>query len=94
MSVSGSWTVLEASPSVPKRSWTAPRVVLDGPGNHSGITLRSVWDQFGIILGQSGITLGPFWDHSGIAFGLFWDHFGIIVDSLWDHFKSFWDHLG
>ena len=43
------------------------------------------WGHLADILGTSGTTLGPLWNHSGTTMGPFWEHSGITLRSLWDY---------
>ena len=51
--------------------------------------LRPFWDDFGTILGSLwdhfGMTLGQFWEDFGIILGRLWDHFGKTLGSFWDN---------
>ena len=53
-------------------------------GDHSGISLGSLWDHF-------GINLGPLWEHFDITKGSSCGDFAITLGTFWDHF---WGHLG
>ena len=61
-------------------------------GANFGVTLASVWGQFGLV--WDGTTLGSLWGSLVSVWGQFgvtlvslWDQFGISWESLWAHFR-------